>query len=312
MASRALLSARSPSRAARVSTVLALAWSALAGCSGAESEPELPPGPPVAFRVMSFNVLCSFCGLDAYDSWDERLVDFQDIFARHEPDLLGLQELSFAAEVDQLLAVLPDAYAPVFFHAAESVFTYPDATVFYRTSRFELVSSGFYWLSPTPDVPSSIGFAEPQLPRLVAFTELRDKASRRSLYFATTHFDNNAPSQELSAPLAVERTEPWLDRMPAVLLGDFNSTPSAAAYATLTAAFDDAQALADEWHVDSNQSPAPAYDLGERIDHVFLGAAAGKDEWQVTSWAADLSVYGALDRYPSDHWPIVAELTAGY
>ncbi|MCC6523038.1 MAG: endonuclease/exonuclease/phosphatase family protein [Polyangiaceae bacterium] len=288
------------------------AAAALAGCSSTPDEPEPPPGPPVPFRALTFNVLCSFCGLDAYDTWDERLVAFEDLFARHDPDLLGLQELALRPEVQQILAVLPDAYAPVFYQAPESVFAYPDASVFYRTSRFELAASGFYWLSPTPDVPSSTGFAPQQVPRLVAWTVLRDLASRRQLYFASTHFDNNAPSQELSAPLAVERTTPWLADVPGMLVGDFNSKPATAAYATLTDAFDDAQALADEWHVASNQAPVPAYDLAERIDHLFLGARAGSAPWQVSSWVVDLFVYGAEDRYPSDHFAIAADLTAPY
>jgi len=43
---------------------------------------------------MTFNVLCSFCNLREFDPWSERLAYFGDIFARHDPDLIGLQELS--------------------------------------------------------------------------------------------------------------------------------------------------------------------------------------------------------------------------
>jgi endonuclease/exonuclease/phosphatase family metal-dependent hydrolase len=286
----------------------------LAGCSSdvpvAEEE---PPGPPEPFSVLAFNVLCSFCGGAEYDTWDERLVYFDDIFARHDPDLIGLQELSFAPEVDQMLELLP-GYQALFHYREETNFAYPDATILYRAERFELSSRGEYWLSPTPEVPSSTGFAQPQLPRLVQWAELRDRLSRRSLYFASTHVDNNAPSQELSAPLILERTAPWQAEMPVVVLGDFNSQPADLAYQLLTEGAEghppltNAQDGAASWGVDHNQPTEPAYDLDARIDHIFLAPDPGG--WTVERWAADLYVYGPEDRYPSDHWPIFARLTA--
>jgi endonuclease/exonuclease/phosphatase family metal-dependent hydrolase len=287
----------------------------LPGCGSDETQPvpEPPPTDPEPFSVMSFNVLCSFCGGDEYDTWDERLEYFADIFARYDPDLVGLQELSLAPEVDRMLERLPGR-AAAFFRNPDSNFAYPDATVLYRTSRFEVRSHGYYWLSPTPEVVSSTGFADPQLPRLVTWLELRDKQSHRSLYFATTHVDNNAPSQELSAPLILERTEAWSARMPIVLVGDFNSQPSDPAYQILingadghpplTNAFD----LADSWSVEHNQATEPAYDLDQRIDHIFI--APQPADWSVPEWKVDLHVYGPNSRYPSDHFAIFARLLA--
>lgn len=304
-------------RIPQLALLVAISTSAslLSGCGSSDpvSEQE-PPGPPEPFSVMTFNVLCSFCDPGNYDPWDERLGYFADIFARHDPDVIGLQELSpMGNEVDQILELLP-GYRGVFFASTESSFTYPDATVVYRSERFELLSRGEYWLSPTPDVASSTGFAEPQLPRLVQWVELRDRLSRRSLYFGSTHVDNNTPSQELSAPLILERTAPWQQSMAVVVLGDFNSQPTDVAYQILTTGVDghpplsNAQDLAASWSVDHNQPSEPNYELDGRIDHIFV--APEPDGWTVDHWAADLHVYGAQDRYPSDHWAIFARLTA--
>ena len=65
-------------------------------------------------RVMSFNVLCIFCGGDEYDGWDERVVYFRDLFKRHQPDLIGLQELTFSADANDLLVRNPE-YAAIYF-----------------------------------------------------------------------------------------------------------------------------------------------------------------------------------------------------
>jgi endonuclease/exonuclease/phosphatase family metal-dependent hydrolase len=167
-------------------------------------------------------------------------------------------------------------------------------------------------LSPTPDNPFSTGFARVQLPRLVNWARLYDLDAGREIFFATTHFDNNTPSQQLSAPLVQERTAPFVAELPVILVGDFNSRPPSTAYGILTGdpsrgfVFQDSFFLAPEPRIVTNQVPAPAYDVNDRIDHIFL-AGNGVD-WTVHDWVADLTVYGPRNRYPSDHFPIFAEL----
>ncbi len=275
------------------------------GCSAQESEADDAPRP---LKVMTFNVLCSLCGLDEFDPWSERLAYFGDILARHDPDLIGIQELTpINGEVDAVLAQAP-GHAALFFEpsAEEGGLPYPDATIFYREERFSVVERGEYWLSPTPDEPRSTGFSPPQLPRLLVWAVLRDGEDDRELYFASTHFDNNSPSQELSAPLVVERTGPFFARGPVIVVGDFNSQPADPAFATLAGAFDDTFALASERRVETNLEPVPEYDTADRIDHIFV-AGDGVD-WTVTDWIADLTAYGDEQRYPSDHFPIVATI----
>ncbi|MCA9645676.1 MAG: hypothetical protein KC492_33525, partial [Myxococcales bacterium] len=192
-------------------------------------------------------------------------------------------------------------------------FTYPDASILYRTERFELLDSGEFWLSPTPDDPSSIGFSPPQVPRLVVWAKLHDKQSASDLVFVSTHFDNNSPSQELSAPLVIDRLEPLAGDAPLVLLGDFNSKPDTEAYRILTAGdgfqFVNTQALAESWEVDTNQQPVPDYNLDDRIDHIFV--APNSANWAVSHWAVDVHEYGPNQRYASDHFPMAATLLAG-
>jgi endonuclease/exonuclease/phosphatase family metal-dependent hydrolase len=267
---------------------------------------------PRPMTVMTFNVLCSICGGGEYDPWDDRLGYFADIFARHDPDLIGIQELTpINGEVDAVLAQAP-GHEAVFYAPAEGGLPYPDATIFFRKERFSLVERGEYWLSPTPDEPSSTGFSSPQLPRLLVWAVLRDRADGRELYFASTHFDNNSPSQELSAPLVLERTAPFVDQGPVIVVGDFNSQPTDVAYATLTTdqshgfAFENVFDLAAEWRVENNLEPAPDYDLDARIDHLFV--VGDPSSWAVSEWIADLTVYGPNQRYPSDHFAIVATL----
>jgi len=293
----------------------------LVGCEAPEVQPpadasldvpaDTAPG-PTAVTVMTFNVLCSFCGGEEYEPWSARLAHFADLFARHDPDLIGLQELFTPDEVEQLLAGSP-GYAALFFDGLMGPLMldfYPDAAILYRADRFDVVESGFYWLSATPDEPWSAGWAESNLPRLVAWAWLRQVEDGRELYFATTHFDNNPPNQDMSAPLFVERSRDWAAEMPAILTGDFNSQPTDPAYATLIAEEGDLTLrntfeLSEAWAVDHNQPMAPAWDPIHRIDHILVAGAA---PWRVPSWSVDLHVYGPDGLYPSDHFAMVAQI----
>lgn len=293
-------------RAARALAALALALAALAAGCG--------PAAPPRFTVLTFNVLCSFCDTANYDPWADRLDAFDDVLARHAPDLFGLQELFTAAQVQEVADRVP-GYGRVYFHdpAGQRLVDYPDATLFYRESLFELVESGAYWLSDTPDTAWSFGWANAQFWRLVAWARLRHKPSGRELYAATVHVDNNHPNQDRSAPLLLARTAAPAATLPVILMGDFNSDPSTSAYATLVGGVDgqgfklqDAWSLAAQRELLHNQSSTPAYAPEERIDHVFLG---GPSPWKVERWRVDLYRYGAQQRYPSDHFAISALLS---
>ena len=294
-----------------------IAFAAAAGlCVACSSSDDPGDDRTLAVTAMTFNVLCWFCGDPAeYDPWEERLEHFRDLFARHDADLIGLQELSpkltVPTDVEQILSVAP-GYEAIFY--ADETGEFPDATILYRSPRFELVDRGDYWLSPTPDEPRSTGFANgAQFPRLVVWALLRDTKADREVYFATTHFDNNPPSQEKSAPLLMQRTAPWVATHPVIVTGDFNSQPHDPAYHTLTGSSGDAglalvntQSLAATWRVDTNQSPPPEYDLDGRIDHIFV--AGDGAAWTSSEWVVDLTVYGSEHRYPSDHRAMIARL----
>lgn len=264
--------------------------------------------------VMTFNILCSWCKPIEYDRWLDRIHYFQDIFQRHQPDLIGIQELMNAKEVHQLLDLNP-AYSSLYYVDTSGLVekNLCDAVIFYLKDRFEVIEYGVYWLSPTPDIPWTTGWAEAQLWRILIWAHLRQISDGRELYFASTHFDPNDPNQEMSAPLVLQRTEPWAKRMPAIVVGDFNTDRGEAGYYILTNGiggegfhFIDTFDIAQSWYIETNQSPIPEYDPLQKIDHIFL--SEGTTQWRVPRWAVDMYVYGEKNRYPSDHYPIISEI----
>ncbi len=268
-----------------------------------------------SLTVMTFNVLCSLCDTtqeSTYDPWKERLTYFGDIFERYDADLIGLQELIAGSEVEQILEEAPGYEA----HYYNKTTQYADATILWRAERFELKESGAYWLSPRPDVALSTGLVPvPALPRLVVWALLFDRARDEELLFATSHFDPNDPAPELSAPIVLERSEPWLEEVPVIFTGDLNHRPDEAGYrilvglepgpeGTSSSRLEDAYELCASHREEANSAPAPDYDPAERIDHIMVGGS----DWGCDEWAVDLHVYGPHRRFPSDHYAVVAYL----
>jgi endonuclease/exonuclease/phosphatase family metal-dependent hydrolase len=261
---------------------------------------------------MTFNVLCSLCSA-GYEPWDARVPYMADTIERHAPQLVGLQEVATAEEVAEILAATGGAYEALYWHDDDDA--YADALVLYDPTRFSPLESGEYWLSPEPDVAFSTGFSDGfQLARLVVWVRLHDMLSDREILFATTHFDNNSPSQELSAPLLLERTELHGGaEIPTIVVGDFNAQPTDLAYEILTEgergrgfALQDVFELAKTWSVDTNAPRRPDYAPETRIDHMFVSGAAWASAW----WTVDMHTYGPDSLYVSDHFAMAAELSA--
>ncbi len=282
-------------------------------------KPVLPPAKPAdALVVLTYNVMCSFCINSDHMDWDQKWLDrvpwLRDVFMRMDADLMGIQELQATLptktgkpEAEELFGEnSPWAYA--YHHATPTNaedHDYPDALVAWKKDRFDKLEQGEFWLSPTPDVPLSWGLAgKAQFARLVLWVKLHDKVANRDLYFASTHFDNNAPSQEKSSPIALERLGPLTKNAPLIVTGDFNSNPSTKAYALLVAGqenvsppWQDTFVAAKTWSMVHNQPSAPAYDPQTRIDHIFVVGPKATVAW----WGIDFWRYGEKFQAPSDH-----------
>ncbi len=293
---------------------------------GTDASADVAQVDPHLVKVMTYNVMCPFCvngdHLDWPQDWATRLPMIQDTIARFDPDLIGVQEtFTPDPEVDMLgdITTTAGVYESLFYvkkptdaatALGDSFVTYSDAAILYRKSRFDVLDQGVIWLSPTPDIAFSNGFTKSgQFPRLIYWARLKDKLADRTFVIASTHFDNNTPSQKLSAPLALQRFEAMAAKEPVIFVGDFNSEPNTEAYAILKNGvdgkgfhFDNAADLAPQTTVDSNRTPKPTYDMALRIDHFWLAGAT----FTVPEWHVDLHGYGDLQMWPSDHDPMIA------
>ncbi len=151
----------------------------------------------------------------------------RDVIDRYRPDSIGMQEVTLAWLAAFEDFAFNDSYAGVGEGRSDS---YEACLIYYRTDKYELVDSGTFWLSDTPDVKGS-SYAEALYPRICTWVHLRDRVTGFEYVHVNTHLDHlggGKGGNELRGKQAEVLLEfvRQLGDMPMVMTGDFNTTPS--------------------------------------------------------------------------------------
>jgi len=281
----------------RVLRVFALLAALGAGATGLHAEDAVP------ITVATWNLRLNLAA-DGPNTWARRVDAVRALIRFHGFDLFGTQE-----GLPEQIADL--ATMPEFAHAGVGRDDGRDAgehsAIFYRTARFALLEQGDFWFSETPERPSK-GWDARCCNRLASWVRLREKASGRSVLVVSVHFDHEGPvARRESARLLLR----WLGgQAPAdavIALGDFNSTPETEQIVAMKAALRDARdaALTPPYGPEATfndfrfGTPPSA-----RIDYIFVGPTL-----RVAQYAVLTDSDG--QRYPSDHFPVMARLLLG-
>jgi len=271
-------------------------WSlVLAGLLGLASMQARATDP---LSVMSFNIRLP-AESDGVDYWETRKPLAVRMLRERQPDVIGLQEL-VKAQADYLARELPQ-YA-WFGRGREADGGGEHMGVFYRKDRLKVIESGDFWLSDTPDVAGSITWGHPH-PRMVTWALFEQRSDGRRFYLFNTHlpYRDEDEAARLKGAQAIARHLATLpDDVPVVLTGDFNTTPDSDAHAVL------AGTLQDAW------TTAPRVEGIDATFHGFTGTADRRIDWIFVRGARLQSITSVTtrwnNRYPSDHFPLVATL----
>lgn len=256
-------------------------------------------------RVMTFNVRYGTAD-DGINAWPHRRDLMVRVIHEEHPDIMGTQEL-LSPQGDYLQRHLP-GYA--WFGMGRNG-NQIDANgnehmgVFYDTKRLEVLDSGDFWLSETPDKPGSIG-AGLLMPRMVTWARFRDRRSGREFYYYDTHFPyRDGAEAEVTRERCAEQIRQRLARLPAsspfILTGDFNTSPDSRTHASLTEVLHDAR------------TSAPRREGPDATFHDFTGHASRRIDWILYRGVKADTVRTITTHdgkvYPSDHFPVVADFS---
>ncbi|MBU3929058.1 MAG: endonuclease/exonuclease/phosphatase family protein, partial [Bacteroidetes bacterium] len=113
------------------------------------------------------------------------------------------------------------------------------SAIFYDTTRFMVLTSSTFWLSPTPNQVST-GW-DAALPRICTHGEFLSKTDQQILWVFNTHFDHMGELARMeSARLIMDSIKQISVKEPnssVILMGDFNSEPDSEPIADISQLF---------------------------------------------------------------------------
>jgi endonuclease/exonuclease/phosphatase family metal-dependent hydrolase len=240
-------------------------------------------------RIITSNVAADFTSPPGVPSWDERREPYVELLRRAGADVLSLQEV-MPKQLRFLRAELAESRVLVVNYiegedgepasselrdlAREEISNPYEIALFYRGDRLKVVECGHWWMSPTPDTPST-GFGN-NWPRVLVWSRFHWEVGDVIVF--ATHIDHRCVSEMLD--VCRPRFDALADSgIPQIFAGDLNFNPEHDAYASL---------LSDGW-CDSGQNIAPEtstflYEMPNvpsgRIDHIFTrGSRLSTHEW---------------------------------
>lgn len=190
----------------------------------------------------------------------------------------------------------------------DSVIKYRDNTsfsegcpVFYRRDKFALVDKGSFWLSETPEVMSKDWGSACY--RICSYAVLRRKSDNEEIAVFNTHLDHISDEARIKGIQVVLDKIAEFGGKPSILMGDLNAVPGSETISSAVQSFFDAQAVAEDT-MDGATYQAWGKKLDkERIDYIMVS----KTGISVDKYAVVQTTYDGV--YPSDHFPIYADLT---
>jgi endonuclease/exonuclease/phosphatase family metal-dependent hydrolase len=259
-------------------------------------------------RVMTYNIRLDLES-DGINRWSNRRDQFIGQIGLMHPAILGLQEVVPGQKAD-----LQKAFPSFSFLGTprEEGPMGESANLAFDRTIFRLRSSGTFWLSPTPNVPSK-GW-DAAYSRVATWAHLIRKSDGKTFLVLNTHLDNEGQQARLESARQIVR---WLaaNRAPneAILMtGDLNTEPGTPPLQELTSAklgLRDSRTVSKTppvgpegtWN-DFRTVPLPADRM--RIDFVLVDPRIDVERYGVLAW------HGEGARPASDHFPVVADLSA--
>jgi endonuclease/exonuclease/phosphatase family metal-dependent hydrolase len=251
-------------------------------------------------RVMSFNLRYGTAN-DGENSWPNRRELVAETIQKYTPDIVGLQEcLIFQADY---LAESLDHYRWLGMDR-DATGKGESTAILYRADLLAPVAYGNFWLSETPEAPASKSW-DSSLTRMATWVRFYNMQTKTFFHFFNTHLDHRGEQARLNGvKLIAARMKKVMG--PVVLTGDFNTmAEKSAPYAAMVEA-----GYTDSWTAAEHRSgstvtfgsfKAPDPSADERIDWIFFGGGIRAKTCETVNFNRD-------GRYPSDHYPVFAEL----
>lgn len=258
--------------------------------------------------VMSYNLRFDTPD-DGENRWEARKHRVANLIRFYEPTFIGTQE-GLLHQLEYLEEEL-DGYEWIGAGRDDGTMSGEFSALFYDTTKVTLVgdSDKTIWLSATPSEPSKSWDAA--LPRILTYGQFQIKSGDTDFFLFNTHFDHvGDTARAKSAELIVKKTDEIASDKPVIVTGDFNVIPDSHPYTILTA---DTSGLQDAYEITKQSHVGPQFTfegfevrnedaVKRRIDYILVNDKISVIKHAILPSFRDY-------RYPSDHLPVIAEIT---
>ena len=272
-------------------------------------------------NVATFNMrLYTDSDKNAGNGWEQRGPVCARLAMFHDFDIFGTQEL-YKFQIDDMLRWMP-GYNYIGVARDDGKEQGEHSAIFYRTDVFEVVESGNFWLSETPDKPGK-GW-DAACVRICTWGHFKDKKTGFEFLMFNLHMDHiGVVARNESALLIQKKVKEFGATLPVILTGDFNIDQRGEGYFTvLKTGLKDSYELAEMRYAENGTFNSWYSDrfTDQRIDHVFVSPCFKVKKYGVLTDSyrrkeqgivenpqdspAELMIEKYSARMPSDHFPV--------
>ena len=240
---------------------------------------------------------------DTGNLWVNRAPVAAALIQFHDFDVLGTQE-GLRNQLDDLKAAMP-GYTYYGIGRDDGKAKGEHSAIFYKTAKFEVLKSGDFWLSPTPEKPGP-GW-DARLNRICSWVLLQERKTKKKFYFFNAHYDHQGVQARIeSSKLIVQKIKEIAGNAPTIFTGDLNGSSGSEWYQTLSNSgfVKDAFKLVAKPYANNGSFNGFGKTLqsNEIIDHIFI-----TNQLHVQKWGILTDSYHG--KFPSDHFPVLAVIT---
>lgn len=250
-----------------------------------------------SLKVMSYNIR-NVKAADGDNSWEFRRSATIAMLDEIQPDIFGLQE-AYPEQEEYITSERPkyEAYGVGRNDGIEG----ERMSVVYNKETLKMQDRGTWWLSETPDVPST-GW-DAKYPRTATWALMKDLRCGREFYLVNTHLDHRGvQARRKGLAMVMDKIHEMNPEIPLILMGDFNVEPGDSCLLDVERLMINARTAAK---VTEDTPSFNGFDLAGRhktIDYIYYSGFSGAESFKVLTQSFDGKPF------ISDHYPIVATI----
>lgn len=257
-------------------------------------------------KIISYNVAGPWGSFNDKNHYSTRSIYFTQQIKDYYPDSFGTQEMN-AYWIGVISVSLPAyGYYSVKRGGDSGEIKSETNAIFYLKNKYELVKSGTFWLSDTPDKMSK--YDDTASYRICSYVILKNKATGYQYIHMNTHLDNESSSaREKGAQVIIEKLnaiKAEYGNLPVIITGDLNCSIDSTPYNTIISdGLSDSRKLSSKTSYESTFNDWDITAKGnEPIDHIFVSA----ENFTVNSFSLlEKSRSGYM---VSDHYGIIVDM----